>query len=78
VCIPLRVTTEKVELAMIRHTSYKAKQFNLNGLKGISDQTLELHFKLYEGYVNETNKLNENIVQGRLRQEQKAVPTGSL
>ena len=25
--------------------SYKARQFNLSGLKGISDQTLEMHFK---------------------------------
>ena len=46
---------------MIIDTAYKPKQFNLNGLKGISDQTLEMHFKLYEGYVNETNKLNEKI-----------------
>ena len=45
-----------IEPAMIRDSSYKAKQFNLKGLKGISDETLELHFKLYEGYVNETNK----------------------
>jgi Fe-Mn family superoxide dismutase len=41
--------------------SYKARQFDLNGLQGISDETLELHFKLYEGYVKETNKLNEKI-----------------
>jgi Fe-Mn family superoxide dismutase len=41
--------------------SYKARQFNLSNLKGISDQTLEMHFKLYEGYVKETNKLNEKI-----------------
>src|SRR5918999_1649685 len=41
--------------------SYKAKQFNLSGLNGISDQTLEMHFKLYEGYVKETNKLTEKI-----------------
>lgn len=41
--------------------SYKARQFNLSGLKGISDQTLEMHFKLYEGYVKETNKLTEKI-----------------
>src|SRR3989442_6934104 len=41
--------------------SYKAKQFNLSGRKGISDQTLEMHFKLYEGYVKETNKLSEKI-----------------
>src|SRR5437016_14423118 len=41
--------------------SYKARQFNLSNLKGISDETLEMHFKLYEGYVKETNKLNEKI-----------------
>ena len=41
--------------------SYTARQFNLSGLKGISDQTLEVHFKLYEGYVKETNKLTEKI-----------------
>ncbi|MDT5261562.1 MAG: hypothetical protein QOC61_566, partial [Acidobacteriota bacterium] len=31
--------------------AYTAKQFDLSGLNGISDQTLEMHFKLYEGYV---------------------------
>jgi Fe-Mn family superoxide dismutase len=40
---------------------YKARQFNLSGLSGISDQTLEMHFKLYEGYVTNTNTLNEKI-----------------
>ena len=44
-------------------TSYKARQFNLSNLKGISDETLEMHFKLYEGYVKETNKLNEKIAE---------------
>jgi len=43
--------------------SYKARQFNLSGLKGISDQTLEMHFKLYEGYVKETNNLTDRITQ---------------
>ncbi len=42
-------------------TPYKPKQFNLSGLRGISDQTLEMHFKLYEGYVKSTNELNERI-----------------
>jgi Fe-Mn family superoxide dismutase len=41
--------------------SYEARQFNLSGLKGISDETLEMHFKLYEGYVKETNNLTERI-----------------
>jgi superoxide dismutase, Fe-Mn family len=42
---------------------YRAKQFNLSGLKGISDQTLEMHFRLYEGYVTETNRLHDQISQ---------------
>ena len=41
--------------------SYEAREFNLSGLNGISDETLEMHFKLYEGYVKETNKLTEGI-----------------
>jgi superoxide dismutase, Fe-Mn family len=40
---------------------YRAKQFDLKGLSGISDRTLEMHFKLYEGYVKETNTLQERI-----------------
>lgn len=53
---------------------YKAKQFQLSGLKGISDETLEMHFKLYEGYVQETNKLNEKLADflkdGKVDQEE--------
>jgi superoxide dismutase, Fe-Mn family len=41
--------------------SYKAKQFDLSGLTGISDKTLEMHFKLYEGYVANTNALTEKL-----------------
>jgi Fe-Mn family superoxide dismutase len=43
--------------------SYQPRQFNLSGLKGISDHTLEVHFKLYEGYVKETNNLTERITE---------------
>jgi superoxide dismutase, Fe-Mn family len=41
--------------------TYTAKKYNLSGLNGISDRTLEMHFKLYEGYVKATNDLNEKI-----------------
>jgi len=41
--------------------AYKPRTFNLSNLNGISDKTLEMHFKLYEGYVKETNNLNEKI-----------------
>src|SRR5438067_2106621 len=47
--------------SMGTNDSYQPKQFDLNGLHGISDQTLEMHFKLYEGYVKETNRLTEKI-----------------
>src|SRR4051812_3375214 len=54
--------------------SYQARQFNLSGLKGISDKTLEMHFKLYQGYVKETNKLTEKISEfladGKVDQEE--------
>ena len=41
--------------------SYKPKTFDLSDLSGISDKTLEMHFKLYEGYVTNTNLLTEKI-----------------
>ena len=40
---------------------YKPRDFDLSDLKGISDETLEIHFGLYEGYVKNTNQLNEQI-----------------
>jgi superoxide dismutase, Fe-Mn family len=40
---------------------YKARQFSLSGLQGISDKTLEMHFGLYEGYVKNTNLLLEEL-----------------
>ncbi|HKY05200.1 MAG TPA: superoxide dismutase, partial [Blastocatellia bacterium] len=46
---------------MTDQKTYQPKQFDLSGLNGISDQTLEMHFKLYEGYVKETNRLTEKI-----------------
>lgn len=45
------------------NTVYKARTWNLSDLKGISNRTLEIHFKLYEGYVTNTNLLNEKIAE---------------
>jgi superoxide dismutase, Fe-Mn family len=51
---------------------YTPMQFpHLKGLKGISDAVLESHFKLYEGYVNRTNKLTE-LLSGLQAQGQAA------
>ena len=53
---------------------YRPRSFNLSGLEGISDGTLDMHFKLYEGYVKETNRLNEKIAEfvkdGHIDQEE--------
>jgi Fe-Mn family superoxide dismutase len=58
----------------MKQQSYQPKQFNLNSLEGISDATLQMHFKLYEGYVKETNRLNEKIAEfledGKVDQEE--------
>jgi Fe-Mn family superoxide dismutase len=48
---------------MFQTKAYTAKQFNLSGLQGISDKTLDMHFKLYEGYVKSVNQLNEKIAE---------------
>ena len=59
---------------MSDNLTYQAKQFNLSGLTGISDETLEMHFKLYEGYVKQTNLLTERISEfikdGHIDQEE--------
>jgi superoxide dismutase, Fe-Mn family len=53
---------------------YRTREFSLSGLDGISDKTLEMHFKLYDGYVKETNRLNEQIAEiisdGKVDQEE--------
>jgi superoxide dismutase, Fe-Mn family len=40
---------------------YGVKPFDLHGLNGISDRTLEMHLKLYEGYVQSANRLTSEI-----------------
>ncbi len=48
---------------------YKARQFKLSGLKGISDKTLETHFGLYEGYVKNTNTVTEQLFEMARKKE---------
>jgi superoxide dismutase, Fe-Mn family len=43
--------------------TYPVREFNLKGLNGISDATLETHFKLYEGYVKHTNAFQEKLAE---------------
>lgn len=44
---------------------YTPKKWELSGLQGISDETLQIHFGLYEGYVKNTNLLNERLAELR-------------
>ncbi len=48
---------------------YTPKKWDLSGLTGISDGTLEMHFGLYEGYVKNANLLNERLADLRERGE---------
>ena len=48
-------------MALLTQSPYKAKTFDLHGLQGISDNTLEVHFGLYAGYVKNTNLLTEQL-----------------
>jgi superoxide dismutase, Fe-Mn family len=49
--------------------TYTAKKWDLSGLQGISDATLEMHFGLYEGYVKNTNLLIEQTAELRQKGE---------
>ncbi|HWG96722.1 MAG TPA: Fe-Mn family superoxide dismutase [Nitrospira sp.] len=56
---------------------YEPRSYDLHDLHGISDRTLAMHFKLYEGYVKETNNLTARIHQlvedGKVDQEEMPV-----
>ena len=59
---------------MLNDQPYQTKSFNLRGLQGISDKTVNLHLSLYEGYVKATNMLQGKIAEflkdGTLDQEE--------
>ena len=40
---------------------YRARSYDLFGLSGISDETLRVHFGLYEGYVKAANELRDQL-----------------
>lgn len=59
---------------MQRNKPYRAKSFDLHGLEGISDRTLEMHLSLYDGYVKATNglttEISELLMDGAIDQEE--------
>ncbi len=50
-------------MTTLAQQAYTPKKWDLSGLQGISDNTLTVHFGLYEGYVKNTNLLNEQIAE---------------
>ena len=54
--------------------NYDVKPFDLQGLVGISDRTLEMHLKLYEGYVKAANQLTTQI--GEMLKDSRSHATG--
>ena len=43
--------------------AYEAKQYPATGFDGLSERQLEQHFKLYQGYVANTNTLNAQLAE---------------
>ena len=51
-------------MASIALPRYQARDFSsLRGLSGISDEQIEVHLALYQGYVTNANKLNEEVAE---------------
>lgn len=46
---------------MLAQGPYQPRDFRISGLNGISDQTIQVHLGLYQGYVKNTNALNERL-----------------
>jgi Fe-Mn family superoxide dismutase len=61
----------------MNHT-YEAKKFNIGELSGISSKQLEIHIKLYEGYVKFTNHLREVLADLRKDSEKNAYALGEV
>jgi superoxide dismutase, Fe-Mn family len=70
-----RTHLKKREQAVMKlPEAYKVRSYDLYGLSGISDQTLRMHFGLYEGYVKAANalraQLGEFMRDGKVDQEE--------
>jgi len=57
-------------MATATMTKYEAIAYDLTGLVGLSDEQIAQHKTLYQGYVNNTNKLTDEL--GRMVSEGKA------
>ncbi len=57
---------------------YTEQKFNIGELEGISKKNIEEHFKLYAGYVKNTNLIMEKMAELRADSEKNAYMIGEL
>ncbi len=57
---------------------YEEQKFNIPELKGISKKTIEVHLKLYAGYVKHTNLIMDQIEEFAKDSEKNAFVLGEL
>lgn len=57
---------------------YEEKKFNLGELQGLSPKQIEVHLKLYAGYVKFTNHLREVLADLRKDSEKNAYALGEV
>lgn len=61
----------------MNHT-YEARKFNIPAVEGISVEQLEVHIKLYEGYVKFFNELRATLAELRKDSEKNAYALGEV
>lgn len=57
---------------------YTEQQFKLTGLKGLSDQQIEVHLKLYVGYVKNVNAIMGKLEELKADSEKNALALSEL
>lgn len=57
---------------------YQEHQFNLPELKGLSAKQVEVHLKLYAGYVKNVNAINEKVAEYKADAEKYALAPSEL
>src|SRR3989344_5661340 len=57
---------------------FNEQKFNIPGLKGISQKTVEEHLKLYAGYVKHANLIREKIDEMKKDAEKNAYALGEV
>lgn len=65
---------------LLETPAYQAKDFSLllGHVMGLSDALLSMHFKLYEGYVKNTNLLIQALMDMREKGEENSIAFGAL